>query len=353
MSDIRKTLAQLADSIEAIHEQKDQKPKILDRSLSGNTINGGKITQFSSQGIEDLADRTVLKIDNNGIHTKRLYCPSVEGSITVEGDLEVKGNLITDIDFAEFNNKKTLELVDTDKNTFDEGIIWRNKKHTSQLVLKDNPYRVWTNESIDIARGSEYRIGNQTVVTEASLGSSIIDSKLKSVGKLRELDTVGSVTVGDVIRFDPINENISIGTEDSIGFVTIDSLDHKLYLDYSESVWHLGTYTSSNFALVTDDTVRISIANTGKVAISSDTSFENKVSIGVKNPLQDVDFTVKGAIRFNDKKQEVGSAEPTVGEYKKGDIVWNTDPKPTGYVGWICVREGTPGDWKPFGQIAS
>jgi len=353
MSDIRKTLAQLADSIEAIHEQKHQKPKILDRSLSGNKINGGKITKFSSQGIEDLADRTVLKVDNNGIHTKRLYCPSVEGSITIQGDLEVKGNLITDIDFSKFDNKKTLEFIDTEKTTLGEGILWRNDKHTSQLVLKDNPYRIWTNENIDIGRDKEYRIGNLTVLTESSLGNSIVDSKLKSVGKLRELDTVGCITVGEVIRLDPNNENISIGTEDALGFLTIDSLDHKLYLDYSESVWHLGTYTSSNFALVTDDTIRISIANTGKITLSDDTSFEKRVSIGVKNPLQDVDFTVAGAIRFSDKKQEVGSAKPTVGEYKKGDIVWNTDPKPTGYVGWICVREGTPGEWKPFGQIAS
>ena len=50
---------------------------------------------------------------------------------------------------------------------------------------------------------------------------------------------------------------------------------------------------------------------------------------------------------------QVGSGTPTEGSYRVGDIVWNTAPRPTGYVGWICVREGTPGEWKPFGQIAS
>ena len=353
MSDIRKTLAQLADSIEAIHEQKDQKPKILDRSLSGNKINGGKITQFSSQGIEDVANRTVLKVDNNGIHTKRLYCPSIEGSVSVEGDLEVKGKLIADINFSEFNNKQTLELVDTDKNTFDEGILWRNNKHTSQLVLKDNPHRIWTNENIDIARDKEYRIGNQTVISESALGSSIVDSKLKTVGKLRELDTAGNISVGDVIHLDPANESIAIGTENSVGFFTVDSLDHIFHIDYKDSFWKLGTYTSSNFSIVTDDTVRLSVANTGKISIHGDTAFDSKVSIGVKNPLQDVDLTVKGPVRLFDKKQETGNSTPVDGAYQKGDIVWNADPKPTDYVGWICIKEGTPGEWKPFGQIAS
>ena len=46
-----------------------------------------------------------------------------------------------------------------------------------------------------------------------------------------------------------------------------------------------------------------------------------------------------------------GTKEPTSGSFRQGDIVWNENPIPTGYVGWICVRTGTPGEWKPFGQI--
>jgi hypothetical protein len=53
------------------------------------------------------------------------------------------------------------------------------------------------------------------------------------------------------------------------------------------------------------------------------------------------------------KKFEVGTSTPTSGSYALGDVVWNSSPKPTGYVGWICIREGTPGEWKPFGQISA
>ena len=50
---------------------------------------------------------------------------------------------------------------------------------------------------------------------------------------------------------------------------------------------------------------------------------------------------------------ENGAAVPTAGVYAVGDIVWNTNAAPTGYVGWVCVRDGTPGIWKAFGAISS
>ena len=48
-----------------------------------------------------------------------------------------------------------------------------------------------------------------------------------------------------------------------------------------------------------------------------------------------------------------GTAIPDSGTYRQGDVVYNKNAVATGYVGWVCVREGTPGEWKAFGQIAS
>jgi len=73
----------------------------------------------------------------------------------------------------------------------------------------------------------------------------------------------------------------------------------------------------------------------------------------VKNFENDCDLTVAGAIRFQNTKHECLSNIPNSGNYRKGDVVWNKDPKPTGFVGWVCVREGTPGEWKGFGQISA
>jgi hypothetical protein len=40
-----------------------------------------------------------------------------------------------------------------------------------------------------------------------------------------------------------------------------------------------------------------------------------------------------------------------LGQYQKGDIVWNSNPKEDAFVGWICITGGVPGTWRPFGKI--
>jgi hypothetical protein len=53
------------------------------------------------------------------------------------------------------------------------------------------------------------------------------------------------------------------------------------------------------------------------------------------------------------KKQRIfyASAPPTSGTWEINDIVYNTNPTPGGYIGWVCVAAGTPGTWKGFGAI--
>ena len=69
-------------------------------------------------------------------------------------------------------------------------------------------------------------------------------------------------------------------------------------------------------------------------------------------PLTSIQIVLaKNNQRIQGKKREVGNGIPDNGSYIKGDIVWNDNPVPSGYVGWICTRSGTPGDWKAFGLI--
>lgn len=35
-----------------------------------------------------------------------------------------------------------------------------------------------------------------------------------------------------------------------------------------------------------------------------------------------------------------------------GDVLYNWNPAPGGYIGWVCTTAGTPGTWKSFGPIA-
>ena len=102
--------------------------------------------------------------------------------------------------------------------------------------------------------------------------------------------------------------------------------------------------------------IRISkavLSANGDIVLKNKVTVEGQLGIGVKNPQHDVDLTVAGAVRIQNKKFTVGSHPPTTGPHLSGDVVWNSDPQPTGYVGWVCVRPGSPGDWKAFGLIQS
>lgn len=46
-------------------------------------------------------------------------------------------------------------------------------------------------------------------------------------------------------------------------------------------------------------------------------------------------------------------APPGEGDWIKGNLFYNTNPQPGGFVGWVCTVSGSPGTWKGFGVIAS
>ena len=98
-------------------------------------------------------------------------------------------------------------------------------------------------------------------------------------------------------------------------------------------------------SLITDNKERIVIKQHGGVEI------KGKLGVNVSYPGEDVDLEVSGDIRFNAKKLSVGAEVPTEGNYNKGDIIYNTDPTAGGWIGWVCVESGNPGNWKKFGAI--
>ena len=144
-----------------------------------------------------------------------------------------------------------------------------------------------------------------------------------------------------------------IGTELGNGQLSVSSNEVEFIVDPEYDSVNVGTYTTSDLNLVTDNQTRIHIKSNNRMVVGSDsdsvTTVKGKLGIGVNNP--DVCFSTSGPFKFENKKFEVGVEAPKNGIYVKGDIFWNQEPKPTGYVGWICIKNGTPGDWKPFGVI--
>jgi hypothetical protein len=235
------------------------------------------------------------------------------------------------------------------------GIKWNGDGATRQFIYRANPDRIWTSESIDLKQDASFMIGNSSVLSKNELGSSVRLSSLVKVGTLQNLRTQGNLVIDDYIYWNSNEERFGIGTDTPNATFSVVSLESEFIVDVENQASRIGNFTTDNLEIITDNTARITVSASGSIKLGSDVeskvSVPGKLGVGIANPPTDASITTAGPIRFEGKKFEVGDREPQSGVYSKGDIVWNSDPRPTAFVGWVCTREGTPGEWKPFGQI--
>ncbi len=361
---LRQGMDALYQAIEGISSRAPAQPEILKRSLSGDHIHGGKITKFQSVGIKDDATQQVVLINDKGLHTDSINVKNlltdtnVRGNLFVHGEITAKKLHVNEIT-ADIRNERTspLEFVPEEgKGVYGKGLFWRTGAGTKQFIYQGNPDRIWSSESIDLHQEAAYMIGNTVVLSARELGPSVSESSLTSVGTLRNLRTQGDLNIDEYIVYESSSQRLGIGTESPNGTVSIASMDGEFIIDVDTIRGaRIGNWTASDLEIVTDNTPRIALFANGNIIIGtnveSKVTVQGKLGINVKNP--DCDIVTTGPVKFQGKKQEVGEAAPSSGAYKLGDIVWNSNPKPTGYVGWICTRDGTPGEWKPFGQISA
>ena len=353
---IRQNLDAIASAIEALEARPTAaKPEILDRELSGNKINGGRITNFSSAGIKDDAHDYVLTIADDGLHVDVIHTKVIQNNLTVQGDLNVTGTVtaaklhVAELS-ADIRNERTSPLEF--QGGHGKGLLWTGAGHTRQFTFQPNPDKLFSSENIDLNREKAYMIEGLPVLEFTKLGDSVTASKLTSVGTLQGLRTEGNLHVDEYIHYLADTERLGIGTEEPAGQVSIQSWDHQFVIDPTEDKkFKVGTWTTTDLQIITDDTVRITVGQTGGITLEDKVTVNGKLGIGVKN-FNDVDLAVAGPIKVQGHTVQWADAVPTSGNYLKGDIIYNDNPQPTGFVGWICTRSGSPGEWKQFGQIA-
>jgi hypothetical protein len=362
-------LIQLAELLgELANKPNEVKPNVDDipqGGIHGSKINGGTITNFSSVGIKDNATKLTVLVDNNGITTDKIDVDYIEGDTSVNGSLTIDGDITVRKIYADEiagdlrnSSSKSLEFSASDGSVYNKGLLWQGKGVvTKQLVLKNNPDRLWSSVSFDISKDSAYHIGGEAVLSATGLGNSVRDSKLRSVGTLDGLDVAGHVAFGDGFRYNVETDRLGLGTEQPNGNLAIQGWASEFIIDVDDTDISVGAFSNSGLHLITDNTPRISIAKTGKIEFgirgsnSADVNIHGKLGVGVTT-VDDVSIESNGPVRFEGKKFAVAGNVPEAGSWNKGDIVWNSDPRPTSYVGWICVKSGTPGDWKTFGAIS-
>jgi len=353
-------LASLADALESQDTGANQLTplelveQLPDRAINGNKINGGKILNFSSAGIQDNAKKTQLTLSESGVEVERLKVGIVSENLTVEGTikadtLEVK-HLNTDI---QFDKKTSIEFDGSNK-----GIIWKGKGSSKQFIFQESPERFFSSESIDIHSGKEYFINGTIVLNENELGPTVTKSNIRELGRLKGLVVHGHVNINDYLFYNASSDRIGLGTEEPKAALTVaeDMIEVSLGTR-DESKGFVGTHQNHSFDIITGDVERISIAANGNITLGNtklppvQVGVHGKLAVRVPMPDPEVDLHVNGAIKYSGHSHRYDKNAPTAGSYNRGDIVWNTEPKEEGYIGWVCVIAGAPGTWVPFGKI--
>jgi hypothetical protein len=337
-----------------------------ENDLSGDLIDGGTITNFASTGIKDLSTKQSVVVEDDRLTVQSIAVKSVDGNVAIRGDVKIYGVLdagfvrTTELITNQIYEKQYLEFALGESGTnVGTGLLWPGKPYNKQLVLMSGPDRFFSTESIDIAKGRDYSIGGSSVLNLESLGSSVVNSSLKTIGTLRELNVSGTVNFNDHVFFDPIHNRFSLGESNPTAKFTVYDYetDVAVILDVSKnSRGRIGTFNTKPVDIITDDQVRISVDEQGHITLGQELRDSTvvraygKFGVNVKNPTEQ--FEVAGNMRVGGKLHARGTEPPKEGSYVQGDVVWNNNPLPTGYIGWICVRGGAPGTWKSFGQIS-
>ena len=248
------------------------------------------------------------------------------GDVKISGALHVDGAITANIITTDtrINRSHALEFKASDESSLGGlGLVWIGPTKVVQLVMSGAVDRLWLSENFELSAGKSYFANDKLVLSENTLGASVVNSSLTSVGTLSALNVDGVATVKKIV---------------------VDDLSVKHGIDDETSI----KLSVAGNSIVYGDANQVTIGD--KLAPKPVKVF-GPLSVGINNPDPSVNFSVNGDVKLGGKKFTSYPGIPTSGSYEIGDICWNSEPKASSYIGWVCVVAGDPGHWLPFGAI--
>jgi hypothetical protein len=176
---------------------------LADRELSGNKIDGGTITNFSSTGIQDQSSQKRITISDD--------------RVIIENDLEVKGTVHCKTIYyysAKADNLDVLNSVRIDSNE----VLWKDR-----------------------------------------LGNSVTKSKLQELGVLNELNVADTLYA--------VKNSVGINTQDPAGIFAVSNGSIQIVTDVKGSVAYVGTANSDDFSIGSSGEPTLFISHDNRVGI--------------------------------------------------------------------------------------
>ena len=188
-------------------------------------------------------------------------------ALTLSGDLTVNGTTTTVNSTTLTVDDKNIELgsvASPSDSTADGGGITL-KGASDKTILWTNSTDSWDfNQHVNAATGQEYKINNASVLSATTLGSSVVNSSLTSVGTLAGLDLAGLLTEHVTVTAGKLSDNQDLDIENGnvFYFSTAESTTSTPNLRYNGS-------TTLNSKMAIGDVVTVVIITTANASAFS------------------------------------------------------------------------------------
>jgi len=290
-----------------------------DFKFSGDVLKGGTVEQFNSTGIEDRATKIQMTVMDHALVCEQgLHTPSIaiKGNAVIDQNLTIKGDLIIDGN------------IPVESPAFQK-LVEHSTEQTSKKI-KDDLNAEWFKEygsvvtdqikvlGLDLDKITQ---GGKEIVSGNQLGYHIVDSNLKRVGQITDLQTLGDTYLSETAWV--AGKRVGINTmEPSATFVVWDEEVEMIVCKKSKDHGYIGTPRRQNLILGSNNHDNIVLDVEGRTTIKHLRIGGNPIS---SEPGQPKMQSVKGHVVFN--------SEPAIGQP----------------VGWVCLGESR---WAEFGKIA-
>ena len=254
----------------------------------------GNFTNITSTGFTDNAENIELTIDERGVVVHNNLTTNHVSAINVEVEH------LTVTDNAEFNNatfKGDVNII---------GKLTADSLGSLQEQLNDK---------------QSYTINGKTVLSENTLGPSILESNLRRIGNLKELQVEGEVLLGDSLYVSPTGR-VGINTDEPTHALTL--WDQEVCLTVGK---------------LQKDTAVIGTERNQDIVLKSGTN--NNATLKADGTTV-IEKPVLNGKTFTTSAMSPGYAG------QLGDICWNSNPQQGQPIGWVCIGGA---QWCNFGII--
>lgn len=286
---------------------------------------------------------TQISLQDGIIQIVKSELANTSGSFSHTGDYNIAGtltadtihvkNLVTDLgDLAKIGSWTVVEEADLNG----KGFSWAWGDGGAQLMYKTGG-RIWSSGSFDLQADKSYMIDGVSLLSATELGATVTKSRLREIGTLKNLSVTGDTALAEFAFFNSSFGRLGLNTDEPNGTLSIVENDVEVVIsspDVGRAV--IGTYTNHNLELVTDNTTRITVKNSGEVIFGNEQTKTASVTIygtlNVENIVSDTRIDRYSSLEFKASKHQ--------SEYGQG-LLWTGD----GSTKKLILRSGPNRIW--------